>query len=1014
MNCPSCHHENPDTAKFCNECGTRFTPPQTTLPQGERRQLTVMFVDLVGSTALSEHLDPEDFGEVIAAYQATCRASVESWGGFAARTFGDGLLVYFGYPKALEDAAYRAIRAGREILGEVPRLTERFRERLPYLAEQPLAVRVGIHTGLVVVGDIATGGTEEHVALGEAMNVAARLQGVAEPNQLLISDATLQCVPGQFLSRDLGTPSLKGVSEPIPVHAVLQATGARNSFETDPSRATSLVGREFEVGLLLDHWKRVKEGQGQAVLLSGEPGVGKSRLLRTLRECLADEPHRWIECHASPYTRGSAFSPLIELLEHGIGCNPEDPSETKFARLEKELKAAGLSLDATMPFLTSLLSLPLPGRYPLRQRDSELQRKWLMEALAAWIFALAERQPLVMLVEDLHWCDDFTVEFLGMLLGQSAAARVLTLLTFRREFEVPWPNRAHITALEVNRLGHREAERLIASVARDQPLSEESTARIVERADGVPLFLEELAKMVLESGDLAEPAIPTTLQDSLMARLDRLSDGKNVAQHGAACGREFSYELLLAISDRPQQELEKGLSQLIDAELLYPRGVPPKARYTFKHVLIQEAAYQSLLKSARQGLHARIGEVLEERSAEGSDSAAVVAHHWEQAGEFLRAARWRDRAAGISPWSFEGLEHWQRARELLALAPRTKESLTLEAKVCSEIMISSATDGRFDIDDVLTAGSRAAQELGDRHLEACLLRDSGFLQYQAGRPAEALETWRRAEALAQAIGDEALLATLGPWLSMALGYCGPLAEAIGLWEELSRRAETADDESWPGSTPPRGLAGVTRAYLAYWYAEVDDRPRSRKCLEEARLLVEDSNPTAQAVAYMAAGHAALLIDDLNAAKELWHRYSGLGDRHGLTRLMRNVALGARIAVAEECWEEAVSLFASEESVEIPRIRLWSRPHLALAHQGMGNQREAMTVAREMSEETRAAGARVMEIPALLILSHILRGEGTFCADAEATTCVRRAARLINTTGALYYRHRFAPSLGLVV
>jgi len=326
-----------------------------------------MFVDLVGSTALSEHLDLEDFGEVIAAYQATCRACVESWSGFAARTFGDGLLVYFGYPRAIEDAAYRAVRAGREIVREVPRLTDRCRKRLPILAENPLGVRVGIHTGLVVVGDITTGGTEEHVARGEAMNIAARLQGVAEPNQVVISDATLRLVPGLFLIRDLGTPSLKGVTEPIRAYAVSQPTGIRSRLDVHPRLLTRLVGRDEDMERLAALWAKVQAGAGQTVLLGGEPGVGKSRLLLAVRERLAGQPHTWLECHSTPYTQGSAFYPLIELIERALELSAGDSAETKLRRLERALERADLSAPDTVPLIAPLLSLQLPDQYPPRQ-----------------------------------------------------------------------------------------------------------------------------------------------------------------------------------------------------------------------------------------------------------------------------------------------------------------------------------------------------------------------------------------------------------------------------------------------------------------------------------------------------------------------------------------------------------------------------------------------------------------------------------------------------------------------
>ena len=658
----------------------------TTATDAERRQLTVMFCDLVGSTDLSQRLDAEELRSVVRAYQESASQAIERYVGHIAQYLGDGLLVYFGYPQAHEDDAERAVRAGLEILNALRTLNDALEPKHGIR----LAARVGIHTGPVVIGEMGGGAKSETLALGDTTNIAARLEAVAAPGTVVISGATQRLVPGMFLLQDLGTPPLKGIATPIRTYAVLQATGVRSRLDVDPNKLTPLVGRDQEVGLLIERWEQTQESDGQVVLIAGEAGLGKSRLLQAFRERLADTPHTWLECHCTPYTEGSAFYPLIELVEQGLGFKPDDHPEAKLRRLEGGIERAKLSVPEVVPLIAALLSLPLPDRYsPLRQ-SPELQRKQTMQALVAWTLALAEQQPLVMLYEDLHWCDPSTVELLGLLLAQSPTAQVLTLLSFRPSFEPPWPARSHLTSLAVTRLSRRQATNMIGGMTRGVPLPEAVVQRIVERADGVPLFVEEVTKMVLESDlvaaqggryeltrPLTELAIPSTLQDSLMARLDRLDAGKEVAQRGAALGREFSYELLRSVSLQEEPRLHAGLAQLVDAELLYQRGTPPEATYTFKHALIQETAYQSLLKSVRQQLHARIAEVLEERFPERvAAEPEVIARHYDQAGLVAQAIGHYQRAgkrATQRSANEEAIGHLRRALDLVGTMPETRE-----------------------------------------------------------------------------------------------------------------------------------------------------------------------------------------------------------------------------------------------------------------------------------------------------------------------------------------------------
>lgn len=652
----------------------------------ERRQLTVMFCDLVGSTALSERLDPEDLRDVVRAYQEICAEVITRFDGHLAKYLGDGLLVYFGYPRAHEDDSVRAVRAG---LGMVEEL-ERLNARLEKHHGVRLAMRVGIHTGLVVAGKMGTGEQRESQGIiGETPNIAARLQEAAAPDTVVVSGATLRLIAGLFVTQSLGSPVLKGVSEPIPVYRVLRPSGVRSRLDV-ACRLTPFVGRQQEVGLLLDRWEQVQEGMGQAVSICGEAGVGKSRLVQILRERLTTTPHTWLECRSSTYTQNSAFYPVIEMVEQVLAFTEEDSPDDKLRKFERGLLDSGTSDAHSMALLAELLSLPPGAHGPLPELSPELQRRQTLEALVALMLGLARQQVVLLLVEDLHWCDPSTLELLGLLLDQGPTARMLVLLTFRPEFEPPWPTRSHLTPIHLNRLRRRQAQEMVELVSGTRPLPAGVAEEIVARADGIPLFVEELTRMVLESdllvehdgkyglrAPLSELAIPATLQDSLMARLDRLSAAKEVAQLGATLGREFSFPLLRAISPISEARLHRGLARLVEAEVLYQRGLPPQATYTFKHSLIQETAYQSLLKRTRRETHARIARVLEEQFAERvASEPEVVARHYEEADLAAQAIphyrRAGERAAQSSAHR-EAVGHLRRAIALLEALPESPE-----------------------------------------------------------------------------------------------------------------------------------------------------------------------------------------------------------------------------------------------------------------------------------------------------------------------------------------------------
>ena len=650
--------------------------------EAERRQLTVMFCDLVGSTALSEKLDPEELREVICAYQRMCAAIIEKYEGHIAQYLGDGVLVYFGYPQAHENDADRAIRAGLEIVQFISDCSLEYGK-----VSHPLQVRVGIHTGLVVVGEVGCPRRPENLALGDTPNIAARIQGQSRPDEVVISRATYQLVQGLFDCEHRGQPELKGVSTPLSLYKVVGESATHDRFEVRArSGLTPLIGRTHELGLLYERWEQAKTGDGQVVLLSGEPGIGKSRLVQALKDAVAGEPQQQLECRFSPYTQHSALQPVIAHLQRLLHFEKDDTPTVKLRKLEHALAAYDFSLEETVPILATLLSLPRPQETP--PVSPQQQKQQTLEILLAWLLKEAERHPVRSVWEDLHWADSTTLEFIQLLVEHAPTARLLVVLTFRPEFQPTWDLHSYCSQVTLNRLGQEPATAIIESVSQGQDLPPEVVAQIIDRADGVPLFVEELTKMVVESGQAEEPAnltiptIPSTLQDSLRARLDRLGPVHELVQYGATLGREFSYELIREVSGYPEDVLQNGLQELVKAELLYQRGLPPRAFYTFKHALVQETAYQSLLKSKRRQVHRQVAQVLENECAElATTQPELLAHHYLEAqlGEqaLLYWQRAADRALQHSA-NIEAIQHVAQGLDILRHLPDTPEQRSQE------------------------------------------------------------------------------------------------------------------------------------------------------------------------------------------------------------------------------------------------------------------------------------------------------------------------------------------------
>jgi class 3 adenylate cyclase/tetratricopeptide (TPR) repeat protein len=613
---------------------------ETTTASAERRQLTVMFCDLVGSTALSARLDPEDLRGIITAYHRSCAELVERNGGFVAKYMGDGVLAYFGYPKAHEHDAECAVRAGLNLVEAVPKPATN--------AGSPMQVRVGIATGLVVVGDlIGAGAAQEQAVVGETPNLAARLQALAEPGTVVIASSTRRLTGGLFEYRDLGSVTLKGFAENVSVWQVLGASAIESRFEAMRTAMTPLVGRDEEIDLLLRRWEQAKGGDGQVVLISGEPGIGKSRIAETLLDRLSNEPHIRLRYFCSPHHQDSASYPSIAQLERAAGFRRDDTDEQRLAKLEGVLAHGTNFLTETVPLMADLLSIPIGDRYPPLNLTLQKRKEKTLHAQLAQVEGLAAQQPVLMVWEDVHWSDPTTRESLDLLIDRVATLRVLVILTFRPEYAPPWIGRPHVTMLNLNRLPPRQRAEMIAGVTGGKALPKEVADQIIDRTDGVPLFIEELTKSVVESGILTETGsryavtgavasklvIPTTLHASLLARLDRLAPTREIAQIGAALGRSFSHELISAVAQIPQHQVNDALAQLTSAELIFRRGTPPDAEYTFKHALVQDAAYSTLLRSRREELHTQIVATLEDQFPEiVVAQRALLAQHCAEAG----------------------------------------------------------------------------------------------------------------------------------------------------------------------------------------------------------------------------------------------------------------------------------------------------------------------------------------------------------------------------------------------
>jgi class 3 adenylate cyclase/predicted ATPase len=944
----------------------------------ERRQLTVMFCDLVDSTQLSSQLDPEEYRDVVRAYQSACTEVIRRYDGHIAQLLGDGLLVYFGYPQAHEDDAQRAVRTGLGILAAMEDLHTWF----PHATGHTLAVRLGIHTGLVVIGAMGEQGRHEHLALGETPNIAARIQGLAASNTVAISDATYRLVQGYFDCETLGEQTLRGVAEPVHVYRVLQDSGARGRLDVAVTRGlTPLVGRESEVALLVERWERAKSGQGHVVLLSAEGGIGKSRLVQVLKDHVANEPHvRW-ECRSVPYYQNTALFPLTDLFQRLLKFQAEDTSDERVRKLEQALSQYKFPLEETVPLFASVLSLSLSEeRYAPLNLSPQRQRQKTLETIVAILLELAEHQPVLLIIEDLHWADPTTLELLHLLLDQTPTASVFVLLTSRPHFHPAWHHRSYLTEITVNRLSHAQVEQLVTGMTDGKTLPHEMLAQIVEKTDGVPLFVEELTKAILESGQLQARdghyeltgsfstfAIPATLQDSLMARLDRLVTAKAVAQYAAVIGRGFAYDLLHAVSRLDEATLQRELGRLVEAEIVYQRGMPPQSTYVFKHALIQDAAYESLLKSTRQQYHCQIAHVLEAQFPETTvTQPELVAHHYTEAGLTGQAVGYWYKAgqrASERSAHVEAIAHLGQGVTLLQTLPETRERVQQEVDMLIALGASLiATKGYAapEVQHTYTRAQQLCQHLENPHQLFPVLR--GLWIYYLGhvelQTAHALG--EQLLTLAQHVQDAAMLVAAHRALGTTLFLRGAVASALPhfaegmtLYDPKQHRASVFQHGE------DSGVLCHTYAAWALWYLGSPDQALARS--QHAVALAQQSV------------HSYSLGQALNAAAIV----------HQFRREVR--------ATQERA--DAVVLLAQEQGFAFymafgAMLRGWTLAHQGQAQAGIEQLTQGLTA-------WRGIGAEILRPYFLALLADI---HGTLGEPEVGLTVLTEALTLMDITG----------------
>jgi class 3 adenylate cyclase/predicted ATPase len=1000
--------------------------------EAERRQLTVMFCDLVGSTKLSSQLDPEEYREVVRAYQSACTEVIQRYDGYIAQYLGDGLLVYFGYPHAHEDDAQRAVRTGLEILAAMEDLNKKLAQEQGIT----LALRLGIHTGLVVVGAMGGGARQEQLALGETPNVAARIQGLAASNTIAMSEATYRLGQGYFECQDLGAQALRGVAEPVHVYRVLQESGARGRLDVAGTRGlTSLVGREQEVGLLLERWEQVKNGQGQVVLLTGDAGIGKSRLVQTLKDHVANEPNMRWECRSAEYSQNTALFPLVDLFQRILRFEAHETPDTKLTKLEQTLSQYKLPLEETVPLFAPLLALPLPeSRYAPLNLSPQRQRQMTLETIVAILLEHAERQPVLFILEDLHWTDPTTLEFLNLVIEQIPTTSLLMLLTCRPTFQPSWSHRSYLTEITVSRLSPTQVEQIVRRITDGKTLPTEVLQQIIAKTDGVPLFVEELTKAILESGALKAVdhhyaltgllstfAIPATLQDSLMARLDRLMTGKVIAQLGATIGRQFSYALLQAVAQLNDRTLQEELHRLVEAEIVYQRGVPPQATYTFKHALIQDAAYESLLKSTRQQFHQQIAQVLEVQfTATVDQQPELLAHHYTEAGLTGQAvAYWYKAGQRASERSahVEAIAHLRQGLALLQTFPEIPERRQQEVAMLIALgaaLIATKGQAAPEVGETYSHAQQLCERLEDSYQLFPVLR--GLWNYYNVRnefqTAHALG--EQLLVLAQQVQDSAMLVAAHRAVGATLFRLGAVASAH---THFTQGIALYDPQQHRGSAVLYGDdAGVICHSLDAWMLWSLGYPDQGKLRndEAVTLAQQNAHPFSLSFILVCAAIFHQYRREVRTVQACAEAAINLATEQGFPQWMTQGAILRGWALLQQGQTqegiEQISLgLTTYRATGAEILRAYWLALLAEAHGTMGQLEAGLTVLAEALTLTDTTGQRWYAAELYRLRGQLLLGQSSD-HHAEAETCFHHALEIARSQQARSFELRAATSL----
>lgn len=1003
-------------AKLASDGPIDTEPAEASAPtpvrsEAERRQLTVMFVDLVGSTELSGRLDPEDLRALMQRYQAAVTEVIRDNHGYLANWLGDGAIAYFGWPSAGEDQALQAVRAGLHAVEAVGRLP------LASGSAEMLAARVGIATGQVVVGDLAeTGVGPERTVTGETPNLAARLQGVAAPGGVVIGRTTRALVGAAFELEFLGPQSLKGFSQPVEAWAVRAAHEAETRFEAPGGRLTTFTGRAHEVGLLLDRWTQSQDGDGQVVLVSGEPGIGKSRIVRAFRDRIEGDRYRQILYQCSPHHVNSALYPAIRQLEFAAGFVAGDTPEARLDRLEDLLRQATPDVANVAPLFAALLSLPFEARYGAMGIEPQQQRIETLRALQDQLAGLAREEPVLFVLEDAHWIDPTTRELIAAIVPNLIGQRVLMLITHRPEWQDPFQGQGHVTRLNLTRLSRSQIGVMVREIA-GRDVSDEAVARIAERTDGVPLFVEELTKAMAEAGfDLADDEVPVTLQASLMARLDRLGPAKEIAQIGAVVGREFERDLLAQVADR-EIDLDAGLERLIDAQLVFRIRRDDGEAFAFKHALIQDIAYESLLRQRRQVLHVAIAEAL---SADGGPQAApeILAHHYERGGDLKQALHWSEMAgidAADRSAQPEAMAHCANALRLLRAVGSVENQERLELSLLfrlGQAQFGAVGGGSPQVIATFERAGEVAAMLHETNARVIAHYGQYVGQVLTGQLPKALETSHRVSAIARESGAgwvDLIAVRLTAGAAYLMGDLTGARECLGRLDHVDG-AILRD--------MPAGFAHNPVMTMQPIYAHVEWALGRREAgfdrLQKVVDSLAESGTDANSLAFALTWATLLGAFDrdperIQAAADFledharrtggvfWGQFAIWGA--GTALMLRN-----DVAQALPLLVSGADGFAATGGLQhLPIMRL----NVAEAHHRMGDSERALLVIAEIQELIARTEQRFYEPETLRIRGVVLEATGR---TDEAVSAYRAAVSLADSQGSVTWRDRAAANL----